>query len=283
MDHDAPQPELATMPGPPAAPGGGNRRLGVLLAVVGLVAMTGAWSAVRLDRSDNRIEVGAAPPAASAGGTTMTSAGPTDPAPTVRGTTIDPAAYGPPGTARVTLACGETAETRTVTAFEADTTATGPTVLYWSEPAGRLHELQNGDQFPAGARLAWAVIGMQLGPWAPDDITDACTVPIPAPTTPSRYTVPPSSITTPVPGYDPAWTARATLACGGDATTRRVTSFEPDTNGAGTASLMAWDPATGLIQQLQVGDEFRVDHVLSWAIQGVYLGPWPIPEVTDGC
>lgn len=260
-----------------------NRRLSLALAMIGLLAMAGAGLATRLDRSDSRIQVLTEP--ASDGGATTLAPDDTDdgPTPSIRGTTVDPAAYGAQGTARVTLACGDTAESREVTAFEADTDTPGPTALYWSEPAGRGHPLQVGDQFPAGSRLSWAIIGVQLGPWPPDTITDTCDTPVPAPTVPTRYTVPPTSVTAPVPGYDQAWTARATLACGDTAGTRRVTSFDATTNGAGTANLMEWDPASGRIRQLAVGDVFPVDHVLSWAIQGVFLGPWPVPQVTDGC
>lgn len=266
-----------------------RRRVGVLLAMVGLLAVAGTGLATRLDRPSSGIAVATAPPdgdSASSPPTTgevqsITTGTPLPPQP--RGTTVGAAANGPMGTVRVSLGCGYTAETRRVTAFEADTAANGPAALYWSEPAGRLHPLRVGDQFPAGARLAWAVTGVQLGPWDPDTISDSCTVPGPAPTTPTPYTVPPTSVTAPVPGYDQAWTARATLACGDSAETRRVTSFDATTNGAGTASLMERDPANGRIRQLAVGDVFPVTHVLSWAIQGVFLGPWPVPQVTDGC
>ncbi len=312
-DDDAPLVAAAT-PQPP-------RRRGVWLAMVGLLAVAGVGLATRLDGPDSRIQVVTDPAADGPGGATtallpddtggtshddlgtasqdgaqasppptvaeirsITTGTPLPvPDPSVRGTIVDPAAYGPLGTARVTLACGDTAETREVTGFEADTTATGAPVLYWSEPAGRLHPLRPGDQFPAGSRLSWAVTGIHLGPWAVDDETDPCGTPVPAPTTPSHYTVPPTSITSPVPGYDQAWTARATLACGDTPGTRRVTSFDATTNGAGTANVMEWDPANGRIRQLAVGDVFPVTHVLSWAIQGVLLGPWPVPQVTDGC
>lgn len=282
-DDDVPL-VAAARPQPP-------RRVGVLLAVVGLLAVAGLGlaMAIRLDRPGSRIEVGA-DPSGGASATPLPTTGevqaittgtPLPPPP--RGTTVDATTNGPMGTARVSLGCGDTAETRQVTAFEADTTASGPAALYWSEPAGRLHPLQVGDQFPAGARLAWAVTGVQLGPWELDTVSDSCTVAVPAPTTPAHYTVPPTSVTAPVPGYDQAWTARATLACGDAADTRRVTSFDATTDGAGTANLMAWDPANGRIRQLAVGDLFPVTHVLSWAIQGVLLGPWPVPQVTDGC
>ena len=278
--------------------------------MVGLLVMAGVGLATRLDRSDDRIEMGTAP-AADAGESTGDSTKASRPAETLgtnhdelgttpaagepapatsgtivprpQGTVFDPSAYGPQGTAEVTLACGDTADTRTVTAFRAEPTSPGTTALYWSEPAGRGHQLQVGDQFPAGSRLSWSIIGVQLGPWTPDRVTDTCTTPVPAPTAPSHYTVPPTSATAPVPGYNQAWTARATLACGDTADTRRVTSFDATTNGAGTANLMEWDPATGRIRQLAVGDQFPVTHTLSWAIQGVFLGPWPVPQVTDGC
>lgn len=294
------------------------RRVGVLLAIVGLVAVAGAGLATRLDRLSSRIEVGTSPVAdpldggttttlpddtagtshddlgtASPGGgsassppttgevQSITTGTPLPPQP--RGTTVGATKNGPTGTARVSLGCGDTADTRKVTAFEAETAADGPAALYWSEPAGRLHQLLVGDQFPAGARLAWAVTGVQIGPWDLDTISDSCATPVPSPTTPAHYTVPPTSVTSPVPGYDQAWTARATLACGDTADTRRVTSFDATTNGAGTANLMEWDPATGRVRQLAVGDVFPVTHTLSWAIQGVLLGPWPVPQVTDGC
>lgn len=293
------------------------RRWGVLLAMLGLLAVAGMGLATRLDRSDSRVEGGIGPSAdsvdgdatalpddtvgtshddlgvAPSGSDPATSPPPTDEVPSIttgtplppqqRGTTVGAAPNGPMGTATVSVGCGDTAETRQVTAFEVEPTPSGPPALYWSEPAGRLHVLQVGDQFPAGARLAWAVTGVQLGPWDLDTISDSCTVAMPASTTPSHYTVPPSSVTSPVPGYDQAWTARATLACGDTADSRRVTSFDATTNGAGTANLMEWDPASGRIRQLAVGDQFPVDHVLSWAIRGVFLGPWPVPQVTDGC
>ncbi|MEZ5407346.1 MAG: hypothetical protein R2761_04925 [Acidimicrobiales bacterium] len=271
------------------------RRRGALLAMVGLLAVAGLGLATRLDRPGSRTEVGAGPSADDVdGGGVGTSAPPTTggaqsvtagtpPPPQPHGTTVDATTNDPIGTARVSLGCGDTAETRQVTAFEAEPAAGGPSALYWAEPAGRLHPLRVGDQFPAGARLAWAVTGVQLGPWDLDTISDSCSLAIPTPTVPPHYTVPPTSVTAPVPGYDQAWTASATLACGDTADSRRVTSFRAVTNGAGPANVMAWDPASGLIQQLAVGDEFPVTHVLSWSIQGVLLGPWPVPQVTDGC
>lgn len=298
-------------------------RTGVVLAMVGLVVMAGAGMASRLGGSDSRIDLSAAAtdvddgaatgPESSipttgipttdrpvtgspTGGTGLSGTGtptsgtglpgtmadPATPA-TPRGTTVDPGAYGPLGQARVKLACGDTAATRTVTAFEVDQTADGPVGLAWSEPAGRSHPLQVGDQFPAGSRLSWAIVGIQRGPWPVDTVTDSCDAPVPSPAVPAHYTVPPTSVTAPVEGYDPGWTASATLACGDSGGTRRVTSFQPTTNGAGTALLMARDPATGLIQPLAVGDQFPVDHVLSWSIRGIFLGPWPVPTVTDNC
>lgn len=83
--------------------------------------------------------------------------------------------------------------------------------------------------------------------------------------------------------YGAQGTARVTVACGDTADTRRVTSFDATTNRAGTAKLMEWDPANGRVRQLAVGDVFPVTHTLSLAIQGVLLGPWPVPRVTDGC
>lgn len=257
-------------------------RLGLALAMIGLLAMAGIGLATRLDRSSSRSQV-LTEPASDGGATTLLPDDTGGPTASIRGTTVDPAAYGPQGTARLVLACGDKAGTREVTAFEADTDTPGPTALYWSEPAGRGHPLQVGDQFPAGSRLSWAVVGVQLGPWPPDTVTDTCDTPVPSPTAPDRYTVPPTSVTSPVPGYDQNWTARATLACGDTPGTRRVTSFDASTNGAGTANLMEWDPANGRIRQLAVGDVLPVTHVLSWAIQGVLLGPWPVPQVTDGC
>lgn len=83
--------------------------------------------------------------------------------------------------------------------------------------------------------------------------------------------------------HDPAWGAEVVLACGKTGDTRRVVSFDATTNGAGEARLMYSSPEGGKIYQLEVGGEFDVKYQLLWAITGVFLGPWPVPLVTDGC
>lgn len=85
------------------------------------------------------------------------------------GSTFDPA-WG----AEVTLGCGDDDATRVVEAFNPETNERGTAALYLQEVGGRLHLLEVGSPVPADASLAWAIQGIQLGPWPVDIVTDSC-------------------------------------------------------------------------------------------------------------
>ncbi len=85
------------------------------------------------------------------------------------GTTFDPK-----WRAAVTLGCGETPDTRVILTFEPETNDRGTATLMWSEPSGRVFQLEVGSEVPSSGRLGWALHGYFLGPWDVDEVADTC-------------------------------------------------------------------------------------------------------------
>lgn len=79
--------------------------------------------------------------------------------------------------AAVTLGCGSTESARVVLSFQSSAAPGQTAVLSFQTPQSGgflLTQVGIGDEVPVPPNLVWSIVGIQLGPWPVNSITDEC-------------------------------------------------------------------------------------------------------------